>query len=113
MVLDLTGSVRVERAFVLPPQGTFPYRFVIDLEAVEAAAFTQAAPTGVRAGVLPVPRKKPSRASARRIIVIDPGHGGIDPGTIGVNGVFEKDITLAIGPGSSVTRSGRAGAMTS
>ena len=97
VVLDLTGPVRVKRAFVLPPQGTFPYRFVIDLEAVEAAAFTQAAPTEVRAGVLPVPRKKPSRASARRIIVIDPGHGGIDPGTIGVNGVFEKDITLAIG----------------
>ena len=69
VVLDLTGPVLVKRAFVLPPQGTFPYRFVIDLEAVEAAAFTQAAPTEVRAGVLPVPRKKPRRAAARRIIV--------------------------------------------
>lgn len=31
------------------------------------------------------------------VIVIDPGHGGHDPGTIGVTGVKEKDVTLAIG----------------
>jgi N-acetylmuramoyl-L-alanine amidase len=34
---------------------------------------------------------------ARRIptVVIDPGHGGIDPGAISANGVYEKDIVLA------------------
>ncbi len=31
------------------------------------------------------------------VIVIDPGHGGRDPGSIGVTGVREKDITLGIG----------------
>lgn len=30
------------------------------------------------------------------VIVIDAGHGGVDPGTIGVNGIKEKDITLGI-----------------
>jgi N-acetylmuramoyl-L-alanine amidase len=30
------------------------------------------------------------------VIVIDPGHGGYDPGTVGVTGVKEKDVTLAI-----------------
>jgi N-acetylmuramoyl-L-alanine amidase len=30
------------------------------------------------------------------VIVIDAGHGGVDPGTIGVRGTPEKDITLAI-----------------
>ena len=30
------------------------------------------------------------------VIVIDAGHGGVDPGTIGVNGIKEKDITLGV-----------------
>lgn len=30
------------------------------------------------------------------VIVVDPGHGGIDPGKVGVNGSYEKDINLAI-----------------
>lgn len=32
-----------------------------------------------------------------KVIVIDPGHGGRDPGKVGVNQVLEKDINLAIG----------------
>ena len=31
-----------------------------------------------------------------RRIVIDPGHGGIDPGTIGIEGTREKDVALAV-----------------
>lgn len=31
-----------------------------------------------------------------RIIVIDPGHGGSDPGAVGPNGLWEKDVTLAV-----------------
>jgi len=34
---------------------------------------------------------------ANKVIVVDPGHGGFDPGVVGKNGVQEKDITLAIG----------------
>jgi len=30
------------------------------------------------------------------VIVIDPGHGGVDPGAIGVSGIYEKHITLAL-----------------
>jgi len=35
------------------------------------------------------------RADGRRVIVIDPGHGGIDPGAVGVRRTKEKDVVLA------------------
>ncbi len=31
-----------------------------------------------------------------RVIIIDPGHGGIDPGAVGKAGTLEKDINLSI-----------------
>lgn len=34
--------------------------------------------------------------SSKQVIVIDPGHGGEDPGKVGVNGALEKDINLQI-----------------
>lgn len=43
-----------------------------------------------------VPRPTQPGRGARRVIVLDPGHGGIDPGAIGVTGVKEKDVTLAV-----------------
>lgn len=36
------------------------------------------------------------RARPKRVVVIDPGHGGRDPGKIGTNGLREKDVTLML-----------------
>lgn len=47
---------------------------------------------GFKNGV-PVPSSKPSPP---RLLVIDPGHGGRDPGAIGISGTHEKDVTLDI-----------------
>ncbi len=61
--------------------------------------------------VIPLPRPKPGtepaaddekpartrRAPGRRLVVIDPGHGGIDPGAIGLKKTKEKDVVLAYG----------------
>jgi len=44
----------------------------------------------------PSPTRKPYLGRAKRhVVVIDPGHGGIDPGAIGQSGILEKNITLA------------------
>ncbi len=43
----------------------------------------------------PAPTPAP-REAVRRLVVIDPGHGGEDPGAIGPGGVREKDVALAI-----------------
>ncbi len=37
-----------------------------------------------------------SEKAGNLIVVIDPGHGGYDPGAVGVNGAKEKDLTLKI-----------------
>tara|TARA_R110000787_G_scaffold23762_3_gene67705 strand:- start:117371 stop:118795 length:1425 start_codon:yes stop_codon:yes gene_type:complete len=43
-----------------------------------------------------VPAKPPvPGAVKKRVIIIDPGHGGVDPGAIGLSGIYEKHITLA------------------
>lgn len=43
-----------------------------------------------RKPTVPPPRPKPPR----HIVAIDPGHGGVDPGAISPQGIYEKDITL-------------------
>lgn len=43
------------------------------------------------------PAGKPERSSVIRTVVIDPGHGGKDPGAQGKNGTKEKNVVLAIG----------------
>ncbi len=54
-------------------------------------------PEVVAAAATPAPPLQPADPPLRRrIIVIDAGHGGIDPGTIGINGVPEKVITRQI-----------------
>jgi N-acetylmuramoyl-L-alanine amidase len=40
--------------------------------------------------------KKTDTAIAKRRIVIDPGHGGHDPGAVGLGGLYEKDVVLDI-----------------
>ena len=53
---------------------------------------------GRRPGPPPAPGEAPLPLDVRGVetVVLDPGHGGRDPGAIGVGGVREKDVTLAL-----------------
>jgi N-acetylmuramoyl-L-alanine amidase len=119
IVLDLAQPFRIRRVFELPPGSGHGHRIVTEL--VEAAASVQEAGQAVAAeqqqaalavipppdGVveppangtvfLPPPRKQPGPAPRKRVLVIDPGHGGVDPGAVGPGGTREKDVVLAMG----------------
>ena len=95
LVLEVNGPVRVLPHDPLPSD-----HHVFQLEPVNKATFArepQAPP--VLAAALPgppIPRAKPERSANKTLIVIDPGHGGIDPGATRGNKILEKDITLAV-----------------
>jgi N-acetylmuramoyl-L-alanine amidase len=97
MVIDLSRPARVERAVLIDPANDQPARLVLDLAATDRESFLRAMALESRA---PQPRQtesapesKPS-GDARPLIVIDPGHGGIDNGTRAASGEMEKTIVL-------------------
>lgn len=62
----------------------------VDVAAVAAAASVAPAPAPVTAA------EPPPAPQTRRLVVIDAGHGGVDPGAVGPNGTREKMVTLAV-----------------
>jgi N-acetylmuramoyl-L-alanine amidase len=81
VVLDLARPVKYQ-VFVLEPNSSYPYRLVVDLfEAGQSV-------------VKPMP--EPTTREDDYLVIIDPGHGGEDPGAIGKNGTREKMVALGI-----------------
>ena len=104
MVIDLSGPTAIANMFLLPPEGERRYRLVLDLAPVDRAKYLTTAgwPKDEQATPETEPEialddGKSRAANAKRIIVIDPGHGGVDPGTTGYSGSYEKDAVLALG----------------
>ena len=98
IVLDLTGPAVVERIFILPPQSGYQYRLVVDLKPVRHETFLaaiEANPGKTQPYSPPIRDSQPPPMPSKRTIVLDAGHGGVDPGAIGLGGQREKDIVLA------------------
>jgi N-acetylmuramoyl-L-alanine amidase len=97
--MDLAPGNKVKRRFLLPPaDGIDHYRYVVDVAAADpsevklARAAGPAAPLALRTRFLPAGR--PQALSLKKTVVIDPGHGGHDPGAHGAQ-ALEKDLNLA------------------
>jgi N-acetylmuramoyl-L-alanine amidase len=95
IVLDTKGPVRIDKAFVLAAADGQPARMVLDLAATDRNSFLRnaelehhAARTQQRVTI------PPASDDSRPLVVIDPGHGGIDNGTKATTGELEKSIVL-------------------
>jgi N-acetylmuramoyl-L-alanine amidase len=108
IVFDLAGPARIADASMLPAANGQPPRLVLEMEAVDQETFMQSLnipppeapkPGAVDPPTAPVtaPATKPAaQADSRPVVVIDPGHGGIDNGTQS-GGEAEKSLVLAFG----------------
>lgn len=105
LVIDAKAPVKVAAAFVLPPSGDHGHRLVLDLAPTDRNAFMVASKASIeRRMANRTPRVRPTPApnppavpgDDRRVVAIDPGHGGVDPGAIGVSKVYEKDLVLKV-----------------
>ena len=98
IVIDINNPFLIDRFFVIEARDDQPARLVIDLvptnEATFLAKLREAKKKRAESGPAPSSQPPVRAAHAKPIIVIDPGHGGIDPGTSSVSGVTEKEVVL-------------------
>ena len=115
IVIDTSAPVLIQKSFVIPAKNKKPARLVVDIVKTDKKTFlrnreSQAQSTATKLVGIPIPvpkprgtiipdfNKKSNRASkkrAKKTIIIDPGHGGIDPGAVDPRGVQEKRIVLS------------------
>jgi N-acetylmuramoyl-L-alanine amidase len=111
IVFDLTGPAKIANSYVLDAANGQPPRLVLELEQVDRTSFVQSLAAASRpelrsaiadagdsgAAVEAAAVAKPAApADLRPVVVIDPGHGGIDNGTQ-AGGESEKSLVLGFG----------------
>ena len=119
IVFDLTGPAKVAKSYVLDAANGQPPRLVLEFEEVDRTTFVQSLAAENRPQLrpaiadandavvpatapaeppkdLPKELSKPTAVDSRPLIIIDPGHGGVDNGTQ-ASGESEKNLVLAFG----------------
>ena len=107
VVMDMARPFAVQEAFLLPPGETPHHRLVIDVAPSSPEQFMAASRASMAArrslapatpqAPPPIPfAETPRRADGKRVLAIDPGHGGVAPGALGVSGIYKNEITLAM-----------------
>jgi N-acetylmuramoyl-L-alanine amidase len=111
IVFDLTGPAKIANSYVLEAANGQPPRLVLELEQVDRTTFVQSLGAESRPELKPaisdtvvasIPvepnaaAKPAAPADTRPVVVIDPGHGGLDNGTQ-AGGTNEKELVLGFG----------------
>ncbi len=114
IVFDLNQPITINSAFLLPKQEGKENRLVIDYSAATFKKFNNNKgnihgtlkidnyknSSIMKESKIPTPPKNNTRPNniikKKPLIIIDPGHGGIDPGTVARNKIYEKDIVLSL-----------------
>ncbi len=100
VVLDTTGPVRIEHAAMTARPDGKGIVFAFDMVTTDPASFGTGTGAGKAAEAPAPPPAPPRKADAvkpdgKAVIMIDPGHGGIDGGAVSASGLLEKEVVLA------------------
>ena len=99
LVLDLNKPARIDKSEILPPADGAGFRLVLDLSPATQSEFSANAgwPRDSNFALSQSANRKSGKAERDQpVIVLDPGHGGMDPGTHSETGLVEKDLALSV-----------------
>ncbi|NDA48635.1 MAG: N-acetylmuramoyl-L-alanine amidase, partial [Alphaproteobacteria bacterium] len=97
IVIDLADPARISRAVVEKKDDNQGLRLIIELALTDPATFAKEASLSQQSmakAATNTPAQKPQGPESKPLVVLDPGHGGIDAGAHGANAVLEKDIVF-------------------
>jgi N-acetylmuramoyl-L-alanine amidase len=104
MVFDLAKPARVERVYAMEAADGAPARLVLELAATDRETFLRHITLDNKLGHADTPaRTLPEAASSdpRPLVVLDPGHGGLDTGTKSPSGSPTRKIAPTSSPAST------------